>query len=113
MDMANKPIDGALDVIGEFRKSQLYGPEFATPVVRLFNNLGFFDPGVNIDSALDRAISNVDETEDAFKLIPVMWANIPPPVPDGTPEPCSHGAAQLPISMDVLLNGRRVMLCNN
>jgi len=113
MDMANEPIDATLGVINEFRKSQLYGPEFAKPVVQLFRNLGFLDPGVDIDSALDKAISNVDETVDAFKLIPVMWANIPPPAPDGAPEPCSRGAADLPMSMDVLLNGRRVMLCNN
>ena len=41
---------------------------------------------------------------------PVIWDNIPPPE-DGVPVPCSHGRAQLPEAMDVLLQGQRVVLC--
>jgi phospholipid/cholesterol/gamma-HCH transport system substrate-binding protein len=105
------PIDQSLTILDEFRKSQIFGPGFVEPVVRLLHNAGF-KPGVNVDTALDTAFTNLSNTMDAFKLIPAMWENIPPPAPDGAPEQCYHGRAQLPATMDVLLNGRRVVLCN-
>jgi phospholipid/cholesterol/gamma-HCH transport system substrate-binding protein len=115
IDLVNQPVDHALTVLDEFRKSQLYGPNFAWPVVALLHNAGL-TPGVNIDDAMDRAFSNLDNFFDAFKLVPFMWDNVQPPGDspgsDGTPEPCSRGRAQLPETMDVLLNGSRVVLCN-
>jgi phospholipid/cholesterol/gamma-HCH transport system substrate-binding protein len=108
---AERPLDGALEALDEFRKSQLYGPGFTEPTLRLVNSLGV-KPGIDPDTALDRAATNLNNAMDAFKLIPVMWESIPPPAPDGTPEPCSHGRAQLPTTLDVFLNGQRVMLCN-
>ncbi|WP_431237768.1 MlaD family protein [Mycolicibacterium aichiense] len=107
----NTPIDSALTVLDEFRKSQLYGPDFVEPLQRLLTNIGF-TPGADIDTAMDTAFNNVDRTLDAFKLIPVMWENIPPPAEAGQPQPCARGRAQLPTTMDVLLNGQRVVLCN-
>lgn len=109
--MLNSPLDGTLQVLDEFRKSQLFGPDFVAPVIRLINNLGL-KPDINIDTALDTAFNNVDRTLDAFKLIPVLWDDIPPPPGAGEPQPCSRGRAQLPTTMDVLLNGQRVVLCN-
>jgi phospholipid/cholesterol/gamma-HCH transport system substrate-binding protein len=107
----NTPIDSALTVLDEFRKSQLYGPDFVEPLQRLLTNIGF-TPDADIDTAMDTAFNNVDRTLDAFKLIPVMWENIPPPAEAGQPQPCARGRAQLPTTMDVLLNGQRVVLCN-
>jgi phospholipid/cholesterol/gamma-HCH transport system substrate-binding protein len=66
----------------------------------------------NVDEGLDRAITAMGDFADAFKLVPVMWANIDPPSQAGGPLPCSHGRFQLPEQMDVLLNGQRVVLCN-
>jgi len=111
IDGLNEPLDSALTVLDEFRKSQLYGPDFVEPLQRLLTNLGF-QPDADFDAALDTAFNNVDRTLDAFKLIPVMWENIPPPAPAGQPQPCARGRAQLPTTMDVLLNGQRVVLCN-
>jgi len=111
IDWVNRPLDEVLKVLDEFRKSDLYGPDFVAPVIRLLNNTGL-KPGINIDTALDTAFNNIDRTLDAFKLIPVMWENIPAPPVDGEPEPCARGRAQLPTTMDVLLNGQRVILCN-
>jgi phospholipid/cholesterol/gamma-HCH transport system substrate-binding protein len=97
--------------LDEFRKDLLY-KDFLDPVIRLLHSAGF-KPGTNVDEALDRAFSNLDRFFDAFKLVPVIDGNIPPPGDDGTPvEPCSRGNFQLPETMDVLLNGRRVVLCN-
>ncbi|ASL17545.1 MlaD family protein [Mycobacterium intracellulare] len=112
IDLFNQPVDHALTILDEFRKSLLYGKGFFDPVVRLLNNAGL-KPGINIDEALDRAFSNLDNFFDAFKLVPVMNENIQPPGENAdAPEPCSRGRFQLPETMDVLLNGQRVVLCN-
>jgi phospholipid/cholesterol/gamma-HCH transport system substrate-binding protein len=111
IDLVNTPVDKALSILDEFRKDLLY-KDFFDPVIRLLHSAGF-KPGTNVDEALDRAFSNLDLFFDAFKLVPVIDGNIPPPGEDGTPvEPCSRGNFQLPETMDVLLNGRRVVLCN-
>jgi phospholipid/cholesterol/gamma-HCH transport system substrate-binding protein len=112
IDLINQPIDSALTILDEFRKDMLYGGDFFDPVTRLLHSAGF-KPGTNVDDALDRAFSNLDNYLDAFKLVPVINENIPPPSEDETvAEPCSRGNFQLPETMDVLLNGRRVVLCN-
>ena len=111
IDLINQPVDNALTVLDEFRKDYLYY-DFYDPVVRLLHNFGL-KPGINIDDALDRAFSNLDNFFDAFKLVPVMNENIQPPGENvDTIEPCSRGRFQLPETMDVLLNGQRVVLCN-
>lgn len=112
IELVNKPIDKAITILDEFRKDYLYSKDFLDETNRLLRNAGI-RPGTDIDSALDRAFSNLDNFFDAFKLVPVIDANIPPPGADGAAvEPCSHGNFQLPEQMDVLLNGRRVVLCN-
>lgn len=111
LDLVNQPVDAALTVLDEFWKSEVYGPEFASAAVGLLHNAGL-KPGIDIDEALDRASSNLDNFFDAFKLVPVMADNVPPPGEGITPEPCSRGRTQLPETMDVLLNGTRVVLCN-
>lgn len=110
LSLVQAPLDGALTVLDEFRKDFLYGG-FFDPVARLLNNAGIRD-GANIDDAMDRAFSNMDNFFDTMKLVPVIYENIPPPGDAGAPEPCTRGVAQLPETMDVLLNGRRVVLCN-
>ncbi|MGV0870643.1 MlaD family protein [Mycolicibacterium sp. XJ879] len=111
IDLVEQPVDSVLAVRDEFRKAWLYGEAFFTPAVQLLHNAGL-KPGIHVDEALDRAFSNLDNFFEAFELVPVMYENVPPPVREGDPEPCSRGAAQLPETMDVLLNGRRVVLCN-
>lgn len=123
----NYPLDGALQAIDEFRKSFLYGKAFADPVEQLMVNVGFppvlnsgkqfiNSPGPysvgggDIDEAFDRAFTRFDDFVEAFKLVPVMWDNVPAPA--GAPMPCSRGRVQLPEQMDVLLNGQRVVVCN-
>lgn len=109
--MVNVPLDAFLTVLDELRKSQLYGPGFTEPLLRLMTYAGFHKDA-DIDTALDTALNNIDRTIDAFKLIPVMWENIPPPVAAGEPQACARGRAELPTTVDILLNGQRVTLCN-
>ncbi len=112
LDLVEKPIDGALTVLDEFRKDFLYG-RFLDTAARLLHNAGLRN-GNDLDKAFDRAFSNLDNFFDALKLVPVMNENIPAPGQDLiTPAQCTRGPAQLPETMDVLLNGRRVVLCNS
>ncbi|ORA11290.1 MlaD family protein [Mycobacterium arosiense] len=109
LDSANLPLDGALSVIEEFRKSKLFGYEFTHTAAQLLRNVGL-KFGANMDNAFDRALGNLDDFTEAFKLVPVMWDDVPPPA--GAPAPCSRGRAELPAMLNVLLNGQRVVLCN-
>lgn len=129
LDWINRPLDGALNAIDEFRKSELYGPEFTETVVRLMTNLGFppvfnaatrwrlgadaaVDAPSDVDLALDRAFINVDNYIDAFKLVPVVAESIPEPPEGEAPLACSRGRFELPAPMDILVNGQKVVLCN-
>ncbi|MFV8229999.1 MlaD family protein [Mycolicibacterium peregrinum] len=110
VDWVNRPIDAALNVLDEFRKSDVYGPAFTGAVVQLLDSAGL-KTDIDIDSALDKAFTNVDDFVSAFKLVPAMWDNIPPPAQSGHPLECSRGRAELPLPVDVLLNGQKVVLC--
>lgn len=111
IDLVDEPVSSVLAARGEFRKAWLYGDGFFAPTVELLHNAGL-TPETNVDEALDRAFSNLDNFFEAIELVPVMYENVPPPDREGAPEPCTRGPAQLPETMDVLLNGRRVVLCN-
>ncbi|MCV6980141.1 MCE family protein [Mycolicibacterium pulveris] len=112
LEWANRPIDAAMSVLDEFRKSDLYGPQFTQAVVRLLKSLGL-EYGADISDGLDRALTNFNDAIDSFKMVPVVWENIGPPSANGADiVPCSRGRAQLPETMDVLINGQRVVLCN-
>lgn len=104
------PIGQALSVMDEFRKTQIAGADFTRSALRLLAVAGI-RPGIDIDQALDKAFTNVYVAAEALKRMPVIWDNIPPPPENGAPVPCSHGRVQLPETMDVLLNGQRVVLC--
>lgn len=111
IDWANRPIDAALSILDEFRKSSVYGPDFTRATIQLLDNAGI-KPGINIDDALDRALTNFDDTLSAIKFVPVVWDNIPPPGEGDHPLTCSRGRSELPLPIDVLLNGQKVVLCN-
>jgi phospholipid/cholesterol/gamma-HCH transport system substrate-binding protein len=114
-------VDSGMMVLDEFRKSQIYGPEFTGEVSRLLRGAGLesgdwtvpnYKPGWDPEKALDKAFTNVYNEIEGIKRIPVVWENIPEPPAAGTPAPCSKGQAVLPIPVDVLLNGRKVLICN-
>lgn len=114
-------VDSAMSVLDEFRKSAIYGPGFTGEVERLLIAFGLdsgpwtapgYEPGWDPEKAFDKAITNLYNEMDGVKRIPVVWENIPDPPKDGEPAPCSNGPAELPLPMDVLLNGRKVVICN-
>lgn len=112
LDWLNRPLDAANSLVDEFRKSELYGGKFTGSAFRLLLNLGFEPGKADMDEGIDRALTAFYDYSDAFKRIPVIWDNIAPPAEPDQPLPCSRGRAQLPETMDVLLNGQRVILCN-
>lgn len=111
LNLVKQPIDSALTVLDEFRKSEIYGADFTDSVMRLFHSVGI-NGNINIETALDTAFTNVYDAIDWLKRIPVVWENIQAPPVQGAPAPCAKGRAELPLPMDVLLNGRKVVLCN-
>ncbi|OHV06226.1 MlaD family protein [Mycobacterium talmoniae] len=121
LDQVKIVADSAMLVLDEFRKSQIYGPAFTSEVDRLLRAMGLdsgewtvpnYKPGWDPEKAIDKAITNLYNEMDGVKRIPVVWENIPEPPVAGAPAPCSKGPAQLPLPMDVLLNGRKVVICN-
>lgn len=122
LDQVKIVADSTLTVLDEFRKSQIYGAGFTGEVDRLLVAVGLnsgpwtapnYKPGWDPAKAFDKAITNVYNEMDGIKRIPVVWENLPePPAGPGAPAPCSKGPAQLPLPMDVLLNGRKVVICN-
>jgi phospholipid/cholesterol/gamma-HCH transport system substrate-binding protein len=111
LELIKQPVESGMTVLDEFRKSQIYGPDFVAQALHLLDSAGL-KPGIDIDDAFDRAITNSYDFLEAAKRVPVIWENIGPPPVNGTPAPCSKGRAELPLPMDVLLNGRKVVLCN-
>lgn len=121
IDQVRIVVDAALLVLDEFRKSQIYGPAFTGEVDRLLIAMGLdsgpwwvddYQPGWDPEKAFDKAITNLYNEMDGVKRVPVVWENIPEPPVDGSPARCSNGPAELPLPMDVLLNGRKVVICN-
>lgn len=131
LEWVNRPLDGVLSVLDEFRKTELYSVDFLKPLGQILANVGFpaqgnsstsfiyqnpnvaLDTNVsNVNQGLDRAFAGLDNFIDSMKLLPVMWDNIGPSSQPESPLPCSRGQFQLPEQMDVLLNGQRVVLCN-
>ncbi|OMC39563.1 mammalian cell entry protein [Mycolicibacterium fortuitum] len=111
LEQVKLPIESGMTVLDEFRKSQIYGPEFTGEFNRLLSAMGLND-GWDPETAFDKAVTNLYNEMDAIKRIPVVWENLPEPPVAGMPAPCSKGRAELPLPMDVLLNGRKVVVCN-
>lgn len=121
LDQVRIVLDSGMTVLDEFRKSQMYGPAFTAEVARLLDGFGLnsgpwtapdYAPGWDPEKALDKAFTNLYNEFDAIKRVPVVWENIQEPPTEGEPAPCSKGPAELPLPMDVLLNGRKVVICN-
>lgn len=110
VDYLNRPMDTALTVLDELRKSQIYGPTFTASVIKVLDGAGL-KPGIDVDAALDKAFTNFDDEITAIKFTPVIWDSIPPPGQRGQPIACTHGRAELPLPVDVLINGQKVVLC--
>lgn len=122
LDQVRIVADSAMTVLDEFRKSEVYGPEYTGELTRLLGALGLnsgswtvpnYAPGWDPEKAFDKAITNVYNEIDGVKRIPVVWENIPEPPAAGALASCSKGKAALPLPMDVLLNGRKVVICNH
>jgi phospholipid/cholesterol/gamma-HCH transport system substrate-binding protein len=110
-EQAQYLVNDLLSVLDEFRKSDMYGPTFLNEVVKLLDHIGI-KRGIDIDRAMDTAFTNVYDFLEAYKRTPVFWENLTPPPPANGAAPCQRGVAELPLPMDVLLNGRKVMICN-
>jgi phospholipid/cholesterol/gamma-HCH transport system substrate-binding protein len=114
LEWLNRPLDAAIEVIDEFRKSQIYGPPFAAALTRLLDNLGIVR-GLDIDRLLATAFASTSEAVETLRSMPAVLDGLSTPPADpqsGAPMSCTHGRAELPLPVQVLLNGQKVTLCN-
>lgn len=107
------PIGKAMTVLDEFPKTASYGPQFLTPVKRLLDAYGL-QPGANVDQMIAEAFASLEEAADAIRLLPpaVAGLQLPASAPAGSGAGCTHGVAQLPTDVQVLLNGSEVVVCS-
>ncbi len=110
LDWFNRPLDAALEVLDEFRKSQLFGPGFSGSLIRLFDNLGI-QRGLDIDQLLSQVFATAGQAAEAFRRMPGVIAGFAGPTGPEVSK-CSHGRAELPADVSILLNGQGVTLCN-
>ncbi|MBF6277481.1 MULTISPECIES: MlaD family protein [Nocardia] len=106
------PIAKAMTVLGEFPKTAKFGPEFLTPVHQLITELGF-SRDVDVDKLLTQAFASLPQAADALRLLPVALAGLQMPQTTAAPAAmnCTHGIAELPTEVEVLLNGSEVVVC--
>ncbi|MGA4790717.1 MlaD family protein [Nocardia sp. AB354] len=106
------PIAKAMTVLSEFPKTAKFGPEFLTPVHQLITELGF-SRDVDVDKLLTHAFVSLPQAADALRLLPVAFAGLQLPQVSAAPTAmnCTHGVAQLPTEVKVLLNGSEVVVC--
>ncbi|NKY48416.1 MlaD family protein [Nocardia cerradoensis] len=106
------PIAKAMTVLSEFPKTAKFGPEFLTPVHQLITELGF-SRDVDVDKLLTQAFASLPQAADALRLLPVAFAGLQLPQTSAAPAAmnCTHGVAQLPTEVKILLNGSEVVVC--
>lgn len=107
------PIGRAMTVLNEFPKTASYGPQFLTPIKRLLDAYGL-QPGVDVDEMVASAFASLEEAADTIRLLPpaVAGLQIPASAPAGSGQECTHGVAELPTDVQVLLNGSEVVVCS-
>ncbi|MFZ2178008.1 MAG: MlaD family protein [Rhodococcus sp. (in: high G+C Gram-positive bacteria)] len=107
------PIAKAMTVLDEFPKTASYGPQFLTPIKRLLDTFGL-QPGMNVDEMVASAFASLEEAAEAIRLLPpaVAGLQVPASAPTGAGAGSTHGLAQLPTDVQVLLNGSEVVICS-
>ncbi|MFI8975258.1 MlaD family protein [Nocardia asteroides] len=110
----NITVLAAKRALDEFRKTDLYGPQFMRPVARLITQLGL-ERDMDIDKMLQAAFTSLPNAAEALRLLPNTFEGLQVP---GLATPtaasaanCSNGPADLPDMVDVLLVGSKVTIC--
>lgn len=106
----NIPMNNAMQVLNEFPKTATYGPALVEPVERILKALGV-SPELDVEVLLKHIFNSMTDALKSFALVPNTLAGLR--VYQGRPATsrCSHGKAQLPTDVAVLLNGSEVVLC--
>ncbi|MGQ4618587.1 MlaD family protein [Nocardia sp. R7R-8] len=108
-----RPIDSAMTVLDEFPKAAKFGPPLMGTFNHILSGLGI-DPSTDVDKILNDAFPTVADLQSALGLFPTIMTGLATPVtsPQLGSAQCSHGAAQLPATVRVLLGGSSVVVCN-
>jgi len=105
------PVDQAMTVLDEFRKTSIYGPQFMAPVDQLLIELGL-TPDMDAEALIASAFSSVSDAVATLRLLPATLAGLQDGQLSTSSMNCTNGRATVPPAVDVLLNGSGVVICN-
>ncbi|MFF3571943.1 MlaD family protein [Nocardia jiangxiensis] len=91
-------------------------PPVLAPTVSLLRTLGLTgDPNQDFDNTLRTVFPDPKQAIDVFDRLPGLIQSLTALIPaagSGVDQTCSHGAAQAPRPLQVLIGGQRITLCN-
>lgn len=108
------PVEQAMTVLDEFRKTSIYGPQFMAPVDQLLIELGL-TPDMDAEALIATAFASVSDAAAALRLLPGTLATLQDrqlSTSAVSTMNCANGRATVPPAVDVLLNGSGVVICN-
>ena len=113
LDSLNYSIEDAMTVLDKFQKTAVFGPQFMRPLFRLIEQLGLTHD-MDVDQMLTNAFESLPAAADALRLLPASIAGLQLPQVSATSAnvSCTNGVATLPTTVQVLLNGSEVVVCN-
>lgn len=91
-------------------------PPVLVPAVSLLRTLGLSgDPNPDLDHLVQTAFPDTRQALDVLGRLPGLLQSLSALIPatgSGMDPACSHGAAQAPAPLQVLIDGQRIALCN-
>jgi phospholipid/cholesterol/gamma-HCH transport system substrate-binding protein len=91
-------------------------PPVLVPTVSLLRTLGLTgDPNPDFDNTLRTVFPDPQQAMDTLGRLPTLIQSLSALIPaagSGVNQSCSHGAAQAPHPLQILIGGQRITLCN-
>lgn len=104
-------LDKTMTVLDQFYATATYGPAFVDAVNHLLTGAGLRE-GTDIDALLKSALAQLRDAPQTLRMLPPMLSGLEQLTSAKIDTRCANGAAALPQSVQVLLAGQRVVLCN-
>lgn len=107
------PVDAAIAVLDEFVGTSVLGPQFLGPVASILRTLGL-EKGQDFNKMISDAFGTVGSFGQALQVLPGTLSILDSPrigIGGASDMQCTHGPADLPADVTVLLNGSGVTVC--
>ncbi|GGN80783.1 MlaD family protein [Nocardia rhizosphaerihabitans] len=88
-------------------------PPVLRPTTSMLTTLGLTGrPNPDIDNLIRNAIPDKRQAVETMNQVPALLQSLSDLIPASGSSTCSHGAAQAPQPLQVLISGQRITLCN-